>query len=98
GQVLCCGGIVCGYSFLGTLPSSPLASVTRLLTVWKVSSNTQLPMSSQILFGHISVKGFNSITANGLLHFALLFFAGDNTLPCSETVSQWITHQVVIPE
>src|SRR5437773_12195597 len=66
--------------------------------VWKVTFKTQLPMPSKILFGHISVKGFNAITANGLLHFALLFFAGDNTLPCSETVSQWITHQVVIPE
>ena len=76
----------------------PQAGLNSGFRVWKVTFKTQLPMPSKILFGHISVKGFNAIPANGLLHFALLFFADDNTLPCSETVSQWITHQVVIPE
>src|SRR5438094_8499868 len=76
----------------------PQAGLNSGFRVWKVTFKTQLPMPSKILFGHISVKGFNAITANGLLHFALLFFAGDNTLPFSETVSQWSTHQVVIPQ
>src|SRR5205823_10320056 len=57
----------------------PQAGLNSGFRVWKVTFKTQLPMPSKILFGHISVKGFNAITANGLLHFALLFFAGDNT-------------------
>src|SRR5215470_16371807 len=51
----------------------PQIRLNRGLRVRSITFETQLPMPSKILLGHISVESFNAIANERLLHCLLLF-------------------------
>src|SRR5215475_5238254 len=51
----------------------PQIRLNRGLRVRSITFETQLPMPSKILFGHISVERLNAIANDKLLHGALLW-------------------------
>jgi hypothetical protein len=50
----------------------PQIRLDRGFRVGKVALETQLPVASEILFGHVPVQYFDAIGHSGLLHFYLL--------------------------
>src|ERR1044072_2484087 len=54
-----------------TLPF-PHIRLNRALRVRSITFETQLPMPSQILLGHVLVESFDAIADNRVLHFILL--------------------------
>src|SRR5262252_2991075 len=51
----------------------PQIRLNRGLGVRSITFETQLPMPSKILLGHISVESFNAIANERLLHGTLLY-------------------------
>src|SRR5215471_8001933 len=58
-------------TFVNILPS-PQIRLNRSLQVRSITFETQLPMPSKILLGHVSVESFNAIANDRLLHCLLL--------------------------
>src|SRR5262245_2466916 len=59
-------------AFVNILPF-PQIRLNRGLRVRSITFETQLPMPSKILLGHVSVESFNAIANDRLCHGALLW-------------------------
>src|SRR5262245_1195191 len=59
-------------AFVNILPF-PQIRLNRGLRVRSITFETQLPMPSKILLGHVSVESFNAIANDRLYHGALLY-------------------------